>query len=230
MKYLILVSFSLQSNKMPFQNVLLMDLAVIGCLLHDVLDVEGMVRRCLGGPAAYTSLAAARLGLKAGIVSKVGADFRYFGALEGLDLSAVSRQEKTTVFHNIYRNGVRTQRVGNIGERIQPKDIPKSCLKAKAIHLGPVFNEISPETMRFLRENSRAFITLDPQGFLRQEKNGIVFPKEMDFSLLEFVDAVKVSEKDLPEEDLCILGEKCGTVIVTKGKKGSTVFSRGKSG
>lgn len=206
-----------------------MDLVIIGYLLHDVLDVDGIVKHCLGGPAAYTSLAAARLGLKTGIVSKVGPDFKYLGELSGIDLRGLSRQDKTTVFFNSYYQGERTQRVANLGNQIQPKDIPEGYLEARAIHLGPVFKEIAFETMRFLRENTKALITLDPQGFLRREKNGAVLLKEMDYSLLDFVDVVKVSEKEFPEENIEDLIAKCKTVIVTRGNRGSTIFFDGKT-
>lgn len=124
---------------------------------------------------------------------------------------------------------MRTQRVANLGNQIQPKDIPEDYLEARAIHLGPVFNEISMETMRFLRENSKALITLDPQGFLRREENGAVFQKEMDYSLLDFVDVVKVSEKDIPKENIKDLTARCKNVIVTRGTNGSTVFFEGKT-
>ncbi len=205
-----------------------LDLVVIGYLLHDILDVEGKVKHCLGGPAAYTSLAAARLGLRTGIVSKAGPDFKYVDRLKQIDLSGVARQELTTVFYNTYKNGERTQRVENIGEKIQPEDIPKPYLRAKAVHLGPVFNEISLEAIRFLRQNSKALITLDPQGFFRGEENSIIFPKEMDYSILDFVDVIKVSEKDCPEKDLQTMEEKCKIVILTRSKHGSTVFFDGK--
>ncbi|MFA4855908.1 MAG: PfkB family carbohydrate kinase [archaeon] len=206
-----------------------MDLVVLGYLLHDVLDVDGQIKHCLGGVSAYASLAALKLGLSVGIVSKVGGDFKYFNELKGIDLSGVSKQELTTVFFNTYRKGIRTQKVANIGESICPKGIPADYLKAKAIHLGPVFNEISPETMRFLRENTNAFITLDPQGFLRSSQNGLVLSKKLDFSLLGFVDLVKVSEKDCSREEIEAMKQKCPLVVVTRGKNGSTVFSKGKA-
>ncbi len=205
-----------------------MDLVVVGYLLHDILDVGGIVQECLGGPAAYTSLAAAKLGLKTGVVSKAGEDFRYFQNLNRVDLKGVSKQALTTVFFNTYRKGERIQKVANVGEKILPKDIPPEYLKAKAFHLGPVFNELPLETMRFLRENTNAFITLDPQGFLRRDDGGLVLPKELDFGLLDFVDLVKVSEKDCSKADIEKMKEKCEVVIVTRGKQGSTVFFKGK--
>ncbi len=206
-----------------------MDLVVVGYLLHDILDVGGTVQECLGGPAAYTSLAAKKLGLKVGIVSKLGKDFRYSEKLPGIAINGVSEQTLTTVFFNTYRKDERIQKVANVGEKILPKDIPAEYLKAKAFHLGPVFDEVSPETMRFLRENTNEFITLDPQGFLRRDDGGLVLPKELDFGLLDFVDLVKVSEKDCSKADIEAMKEKCGIVIVTRGKAGSTLFSKGKT-
>jgi sugar/nucleoside kinase (ribokinase family) len=206
-----------------------MDLVVIGYLLHDILDVGGTIQECLGGPAAYTSLAAKELGLKVGIVSKVGKDFRYSAKLPDITINGISGQELTTVFFNTYRNGERIQKVANVGEKILPKDIPPEFLKAKAVHLGPVFNELPLETMRFLRENTNAFITLDPQGFLRQSQNSVVVPKKLDLSVLDYVDLVKVSEKDCSEEEIEAMKQKCGIVIVTRSKEGSTLFCKGKT-
>jgi len=50
----------------------------------------------------------------------------------------------------------------------------------------------------------------------------------MDYSILDLVDLVKVSESDCPPKALQEMKQKCGIVILTKGKQGSTIFFDGK--
>lgn len=203
------------------------DLIVIGYLLHDLIDTEGIKRESIGGTAFYTSKTASFLGMKTGIVSKTGRDFKYFNELEGIDLQGLiieKKQEKTTSFHNLYRNGIREQEVANAGEQIFPEDIPENYFSARAIHLGPVFNEIPFETIKFIRKNFSGFLTLDAQGFLRKEEKGKVLKKDMDYSILDFIDVIKVSEHDFKEKEIDKFKANCKIVLLTKGRKGSEVF------
>ncbi|MEM7827804.1 MAG: PfkB family carbohydrate kinase [Candidatus Aenigmatarchaeota archaeon] len=203
-----------------------LDLVVVGYLLHDVIEINGKKYFALGGPAAYTSLAAKALGLNVGIVSKVGPEFKYHRLIESIDREGVSIQKRTTTFYNIYINGKRYQSVENIGEPISVQDFPSSYLGARFIHIGPVICEIEKDLLKWIKQKSNAKIILDPQGFLRNENNGWIERVKFDFSMLEYADIIKVSEDDIDDENLLI--KKCKEMekilIITRGEKGSELF------
>lgn len=202
------------------------DLIVIGYLLHDIIINKKETKECPGGVAMYTSIAANKLGMKVGIVSKIGPDYKYKPLLKGIDLTGISRQEKTTIFHNDYTKGKRTQKVFNIGQKIQFKDVPKKYLNTRAVHLGPVFNEISINAIKSLRKNSNAIITLDPQGFVRKQVNGIVREKQLDLNYLKYVDVLKISMDEA--NNLKNIINTVKIVLLTDGSKGVTIYVDGK--
>ncbi len=202
---------------------------IVGYLLHDILDIEGVITEQPGGSATYCSIAAKKLGADVGVVSKIGKDYKYYDLLKNTDLS-VKLQEKTTTFFNIYRNGTRKQKVANIGEKIFAEDFNENFLEAEAVHIGPVINEIDIELIKHVKQNSSALVTLDPQGFLRKEKNGDVLPKKLDFEVLKYIDIFRCSVEDLegaginPKD----ITKRCDFVIITKGARGSVLFFDGK--
>ncbi|RLJ07477.1 MAG: hypothetical protein DRP12_02130 [Candidatus Aenigmatarchaeota archaeon] len=200
------------------------DLVVVGYLLHDIIEISGKRREALGGPAAYTSLAASLLGLKVGIVTKVGKDFKYWDQLD-LPVRA-GEQERTTCFLNIYQDGRRRQEVRWVGEKIGIKDFPEEWLSARFIHLGPVISEIDPKLVKWLSERAEGRIILDPQGFMREARDGRVEKTGLDFSLLDWVDLVKVSEDDLEDEAGFIreCEKRDKTLIITRGERGSEIL------
>lgn len=208
-----------------------MMLVVIGYLLHDVLDIDGKLTESPGGTATYTSLAAKKLGMSVGIVSKVGKDYKYHRLLKGIDVSGVGLQEKTTTFFDTIRNSRRRERVANIGEKLLAKDFPDKFLDADAIHIGPVIDEIDFDLVKYVRENSSALITMDIQGFVRKSVNGKVVPKKFDFSALKHADAIHCSEDDLAGTGIRPghLAKKCKLVILTNGYKGSIIIGENKS-
>lgn len=201
---------------------------VVGYLLHDILDLEGKIEHTPGGAAVYCGLAAKKLGMKTSIVSRVGRDYKYWNLLAGIDTSAIGTQEKTTVVHNIYRNGKKTMKAENVGQKITAKDFPDTLLDAKAIHFGPVVDEIDFGLVRHVKDNSSAFVSIDLQGLLRKYVNGDVYPHSRDLDVLGSVDLVHFSEDEMISTRLDEVVEKCSKVLFTRGKRSSLLVFDGK--
>jgi sugar/nucleoside kinase (ribokinase family) len=202
---------------------------VVGYLLHDVNDNNGRVSSWPGGAAIYCGLAARKLGMKVGLVSRAGKDYKYRHLIEGMDLAVNFSEKSTTTFFNTYRGENRTQGVENVGRKITGADFPRRFLDADAIHIGPVIDEIEPSLLEHVRQNSRALVSMDPQGFMRRcDSNGNVLPKELNLDLLRYVDVVHISEDDSAAAQLDSIVRVCPRVLFTKGSKGSEIYWNGK--
>ena len=200
------------------------------------------VKPSLGGPPTYTSLAAAKLGAKVSVISKVGEDFsnEYVELLkgEGVDLSGLQlvKGASTTQFVLKYENWERKLQLKSRAPPISTKDIPSS-LRAKAIHVAPVANEIHPKVVPRLRKLT-GIISLDPQGFVRafDTQGNVSLRRWRNRRMLEHIDVYKSSSEEieiitglrnlrLAMRNISDLGAK--VVMVTVGMKGSIIFSNG---
>jgi sugar/nucleoside kinase (ribokinase family) len=118
----------------------------------------------LGGPPTYVSLAAVKLDTKVSVVSKVGQDFPedYVKWLRtnNVDLSGLKRVEDslTTKFALKYQsNWKRKLQLKARAPPIPASDIPDS-LQAKAIHIAPIVNELSEDTVTKLQNQLKFYI------------------------------------------------------------------------
>ncbi|MDH5448598.1 MAG: PfkB family carbohydrate kinase [Candidatus Bathyarchaeota archaeon] len=212
------------------------DLVTVGHFVIDLIISPRIPcpKTTLGGPAAFVSLAANKLGANVSVVSKVGKDFQKHLAWlhqKNVDLSQVKIVENafTTAFLLTYDNGKRKLQLKNRAPQIFSKDISTS-LRARAIHAAPVANELSVEVIRKLRSRT-PLLSVDPQGFLREfdETGGVRLKKLSDMSFLQNCDAFKstIQEIKLMTGHAKIRTamkriHKCGVkiVLVTMGKKG----------
>lgn len=216
------------------------DLVIVGHLVMDqiISPRTAYPKVTLGGPAAFVSLAANKLGAKVGVVSKVGVDFQeYFAWLRrnNIDLSQVQIVENafTTGFVLTYNDGKRRLQLKNRAPQIFSEDIPDS-LHARAIHVAPVANELSVEVIRKLRSRT-PLLSVDPQGFLREfdETGNARLKRLSDMSFLQHCDVFKSTIQEIK----IITGyAKLGTamkrvckcdvkiVLVTMGEKGVLAY------
>jgi sugar/nucleoside kinase (ribokinase family) len=218
------------------------DIVVVGHLSRDLLVTPETSREALGGGTAYAMLAPS-LGIsRCGIVSCVGGDFEdeYMRALvkSGLDIAGVSRDgQHTTRFINQYDStGVRTQRVEAIAAPIKKNALLERHLQSRVIHFCPLIGEIDISCIKAAKE-AGALVSLDPQGFLRTVQGDRVVPKEWTdrTAVLKHVDVLKLDEDELQsavgtatEIDAVgrILNEGPEIVIVTRDRRGSTIYSQ----
>ncbi|MEM1553218.1 MAG: PfkB family carbohydrate kinase [Candidatus Bathyarchaeia archaeon] len=200
----------------------------------------------LGGSVVYVSLSAKRLGANVSIISKVGEDFpeayMWWLSQEGIDTSQITKikQEKTTRFELKYSYDMsnRNMRLASKAPTIQVEDLPKS-LRAKAVHLAPIANEISYEVANEVAKSAEV-VSLDPQGLVRIfDENGFVVNEPLkDKRILELVDVYKSSREevevvtgmaDLHSAIKAVHDFGAEIVIVTMGMKGAVLSIGGEA-
>ena len=225
------------------QNV---DVAVIGHLSIDTILLPSRTAPfvVLGGAAAYTSFAAKRLEATTSIISKVGGNFpeAYLWWLrqEGIDISGVIKHadEPTTSFELSYNADLsdRVLKLKSKGAPICLADVPAD-LHAKAIHIGPIDDEVSFEVVEHLKHCTDV-LSLDPQGLLRSfdEAGNVTENASLDARIFSLINIYKSSQKEIyaltGESELkpaikAIHDVGVETVIVTLGAKGSVLSVEG---
>lgn len=219
----------------------LFDLVTVGHFAIDTIYSLGSIlpKQALGGPPTYVSVAAAKLGARVSVVSKVGEDFsnNYIEWLRNnrVDLSGLERsKEASTQFIIKYRkNGSRKMQLKTKAPSILIDDFPKN-LRAKAIHVAPIAGEISEEFVTVLRKKAN-ILSLDPQGFVRSfdAKGNVHLRRWKGQVVLERVDLFKSSLNELHSiagtRKLKIAMQEISNrgvrvVIVTRGSKGCSVL------
>ncbi|TFG11865.1 carbohydrate kinase family protein [Candidatus Thorarchaeota archaeon] len=219
-----------------------MEIIVVGHLSRDLIITPDYEREALGGAAAYAMVAPHLGALGAGIVSRVGEDFEqtYIDDLReaNLDLTGLRVSgEKTTRFVNKYdRDGNRTQYVEAIAPELRAADLSPEHLEANIFHFSPIIGEVHPSCIEAAKTYG-ALISLDVQGYVRENDEGKVVPKEWTDAdqIIRNVDILKCDKEemklfadDYTEEDSAekILSWGPHAIIVTKNQEGSTIYTR----
>lgn len=200
----------------------------------------------LGGSAAYVSLAAKRLDARVTVVSKVGSDFpaayRWWLGEEGIDLSGLTTasDEQTTRFELTYNDDL-SDRVMCLMSKCSPittDDVPGS-LKALAVHVAPIADELSYEVVKRLKKCADV-LSFDPQGLVRGfgSSGSVVQQPLANREVLGLVDIYKSSATEIesvtglsdPEQAIKEVHDHgAKIVIVTLGARGSIVSFEGSS-
>ncbi len=221
------------------------DLVTVGHFAIDTIISPRIAtpKPTLGGPPTYVSVSARRLGARVSVISKVGDDFsdRHITWLtaKGVDLSGLKRIDgaSTTRFVLTYMNRERRLQMTSCAPPIRSEDVPDS-LRARAIHVAPIVNEVSRSVVDKLRRLTGT-LSLDPQGFVRElGAMGNLRPRRWsNLHVLEQIDLYKSSASEIRMItgffDLRLAMEKihnygAKVVIVTRGNKGSKLLFEGK--
>ncbi len=196
----------------------------------------------LGGPATYVSVAAAKLGAKVLVISKVGGDFpnEYWTWLRNndVDLSGLTcvPNASTTRYRIEYDDSERRLRLQAMAPTILPADLP-SDLRSRMVHIAPIAGEVSAQTVSKARRCAE-ILSLDPQGFLRtfDKKGNVALKQWQDSGVLGQIDVFKsaapevkamTKARDVESAMRKISDYGVKTVIVTKGMEGSELFLEG---
>lgn len=185
----------------------------------------------LGGSASFAALAAARLGLRAAVVTCAAEGFPPDGALAGVGLH-VRETPATTSFENRYdADGRRVQRLLALAPDLAAADVPPAWRRVGVLHLAPVCREVGPEVARAVRAD---LVGLTPQGWLRRLEVGAAVrqsPWEAPEGLLEAADVVVLSREDLGGEPrgAAWLAAQVDLLVVTDGPRGATAFTIGRT-
>lgn len=221
------------------------ELVGIGNPVYDIIQTPHMSSedRILSGCSTNACLAARKLGLHpVALVGNVGQSFasrfredmkRY--GVEGF-ISEVGAD--TGGFKLVYDDrGDRTLDVIGVAGPIKFDKIPRTCLSARYILLGPILAEVDLRLVGSLKTSSSARIFLDPQGIIRiVGPDGRVQHKANESELrrlLAQVDIVKPNEMEArvmtgsadPVKNAVTLHEWGAPIaIVTLAERGSIVY------
>ena len=209
-----------------------MKFLVIGNLTKDLIKTGQNEKIAFGGSSSYSSITAKRLGCQSFVLSRGNEEFKdWIDFLEKEEIKVeLQKSKKITSFVNEYTEFGRTQKILSDAGKIEFKNLGEM----DAIHIGPVFNEITLECVKKARKNCK-LLSLDVQGFVRKSVKGGVekkFWKERE-KFLKYVDLLKVSADEITSvsdelnyEDVCKELVNLGVKVVelTFGEKGSIVF------
>ena len=128
----------------------------------------------LGGTAAYAACTAARLGLRAALVTRA-APFAPLDALATEVAVYNAGSPRSTTFENVYEGGQRRQYLHARAQPLAAADVPASLRQAPIVLFGPVAQEMQPDLLDCASGATvRAVV---PQGWLRTwDDDGLVRP------------------------------------------------------
>lgn len=205
----------------------MIDYLVIGHLTCDLLP-DGS--SAAGGTALYAAVTAARLGLRAGILSAARpADLP---ALPDRISLALSPSPSTSRFENRYGPTGRSQWLHAVGAPISLADLPTSWHAAPIVHLGPVLHECALDLVAAF---PNALVGVTPQGWMRDWAALTPAPVRRipwrpDPRLLRQIDALVLSIEDLDGDEALALdyARHCSLLALTRGAAGAILFVAGK--
>lgn len=204
----------------------LIDFLCIGHLCHDRYAGGNL----LGGTASYVSLIARQLGRKPAILTSVGPDFEFFQVFEHSGIPVCNKAAaETTVFENIYHDGVRTQYLHARADTLKAGDVPAEWCRVPVALCCPIADEVDFSLLQAFPNALLVGATI--QGWLRQwDGSHRVFAKTMDWSRLAGADVVILSDADIAgfEAALPQIAETVKVLVMTKGAAGAVVCQDGR--
>ncbi|MCS4540903.1 MAG: carbohydrate kinase family protein [Euryarchaeota archaeon] len=227
-----------------------MDLLCIGRIIFDhifnvpmfphpnsCIKIDG-IEPYFGGSAANVAAIASKLGLKTGLVSAVGEDFRgseYEKNLKklGVDLTGVkiipgTRTSRSWIFTNKQNNQITYiyEGAGDYFEKVSPENDLHNNLRIMHITTGnPVFNKKIAESAR----NTGTEISFDPgQDLYRYSKDDLLsIVRASKFLFFNRREARQTCKKLKLRPIDCLLEMGPKVIAVTMGKKGSLIYTNG---
>jgi len=217
------------------------EIIVMGHILNEkIVFPDKVIAPVLGSPTAYSSVCMAKLGVKVGIVTKIGKDFpkSLFKVFDEVNVvqDGISVGNHSTNNELIYdEKGYKTLKYLTKAESLFFEDVPDSYLDAKIIYICPMDYEVSIDAIKKISElgkimavdlggyggGTTAFHPTDKSGYEIQE-------------LCSYFSIVKASIEDCihifgteigDESDIAkkVLGWGTKICAITLGEKGSFV-------
>ncbi len=205
------------------------DFVAIGHVTFDVRRLSGgeSDRPEPGGAAAYSARTAVAMGLSAGIVTSSAPGYPLDELLPSADV-VNARSAATTTFEYSLHDGMRTQWLKSRAADLRREDVPESWSGARIVLLGPVANELPVEAAGWFSDDS--FVCAVPQGWQRSrdETGKVVVSPAVPGGLADRIEAVVISEADVPSIYVQEWTEAFPIVAVTRGRLGTRVYADGR--
>ncbi len=202
------------------------DYLIIGHITRDLRPGKGDL---LGGTVTYSSITAARLGYRVGVVTSAGDDFPWREILEKeVHALHVIPSEATTTYFIRYTDGERELILKSRAEPLGLSHVPREWLSAPLVHLAPVSQEVVPT----LASELEGKVLVTPQGWMRcWDGNGRTMPYPFVLAplVLPHTSVLVVSEEDInyDRSQLVPWMEHIPVLVLTQGREGCTVFAGG---
>ena len=148
------------------------EIIVVGHILNEkIIFPNRVVAPVLGSPAAYSSVCLASLGVKVGIVTRIGRDFPplLLGVFNecGVRQDGLHVGKASTNNELIYdERGYKTLRFLTRAEELSAGDIPGTFLGARLMYVCPMDHEVGHEAVRELSRLGKA-MAVDLGGYGR---------------------------------------------------------------
>jgi sugar/nucleoside kinase (ribokinase family) len=137
---------------------------VVGHVVQDLNSPAGRDAWRLGGTAAYASLLAHRLGLRAAVLTAASDDLALEDLLPDVECR-VAASPCTTQIRNVYAAGQRQQWVPQRAADITPGQLPEDWRQTPIVLLGPVAGEVDD---RLAQCFPNSLLGVSAQGWLRE--------------------------------------------------------------
>lgn len=196
------------------------DILIAGHIAKDITAVGWRP----GGGVLYAAAQAERLGLKVAALTACSSEISPTSLLPGVEWQVLP-SPATTTFENVYRDGVRQQRLLDVGEQIRPADIPEPWRETPLVLLTSLFHEIDREIAPSLAARG-AIVGLGAQGWLRRLEGNRVLPAPFEPAPSWLAgEAVFVSQEDLSEPERAEeWRRRVPVVALTRAHSGCTVW------
>ena len=188
-----------------------MKLAIFSHCAVDTITINGNNYEQIGGSACYCGITARQFKFDVDLFTKFGSDFpKQYLTEQKINLINPDSEKNTTKFAISITGSDRTLTLENECDPIE-----YSGIGADGHLVSPIFNEISGDTLKKIKNDSN-FLFVDPQGFLRRkDSQNNVFLEKTDLDL-SGVNAIKVN----PEESQCIVNGTHDEMMLSLQKKG----------
>ena len=201
------------------------DYLAIGHLTEDLTPAGSR----LGGTAAFAALTARAFGLRTGIITSVG-ESTSLHELQGIPVLRVPT-EHSTAFENIRTPAGRKQIVRRQASKITLESLPDAWRKASIVHLGPVAQELEPESAAAFPSS---MLGITPQGWMRtwdEDGNVTTCDWASAAAVLPRAGAVVISREDVQgdEDVIHAMAQQTRILVVTEGAAGSVLYWNGDS-
>lgn len=215
------------------------DLCCIGHITHDKIVTPAHTVHMAGGTSFYFSHALQGMDLRYHLVTALAeTDQVFVDELKKIGTSITQLPSAHTVyFENKYseNSDIRIQKVLHTADPFRCEDLQN--IEARIFHLGALLaNDFSLALIKYLA--SKAIVSLDVQGYLREVKNEQVIAVDWleKKEALAYVSILKANEAEAEkltgESDLraaakILAGWGVKEVVLTLGSKGSLIYAGG---
>ena len=205
---------------------------VIGHLVQDLTSESDPPAWRLGGAAAFASITARNLGLRAAVLTSTSPDLPLGELLPGIETEIVSSRY-TTQMRNLYGEGPRRQFVPQRAAPLTTDNVPPEWRNIPIVLLGPVIGEVEESMASRL---SASMLGVGAQGWLRRvgRENRVRPVMPADFhvhGMLRHARALFLSDEDIPPGEappaLTYWSDLVQIVAFTRGYNGADICVRG---